>query len=80
MGQEIVTLTQAELKKVLVVILDGRMTNREGAEVLGLSIRQIIRLKKRYLLDPARHSLRCVTLTEVAAQGRRHDGHLLRTT
>jgi transposase len=49
MGQEIVTLTRAELKKVLVVekILDGRMTNREGAKALGLSIRQIIRLKNR---------------------------------
>ena len=53
MGQELVTLTQAELKKVFVVekILDGRMTNQEGAKVLGLSIRQIIRLKKRYLLE-----------------------------
>lgn len=51
MGQETVTLTKAEMKKVLVVekILDGRMTNREGATVLGLTERQVIRLKKKYL-------------------------------
>ena len=43
-------MSRAEMKKALVVekILDGRMTNREGAEALGLSIRQVIRLKKRY--------------------------------
>jgi transposase len=50
MGQETVTLTKAEMKKVLVVekILDGRMTNREGATVLGITERQVIRLKKKY--------------------------------
>lgn len=50
MGQEIMTLTKAEMKKVLVVekIIDGRMTNREGAAALGLSERQVIRLKKKY--------------------------------
>ncbi|NGQ95415.1 ISNCY family transposase [Brevibacillus sp. SYP-B805] len=43
-------MTRAELKKVLVVekILDGRMTNQEGATVLGLTTRQVIRLKKKY--------------------------------
>lgn len=52
-------MTQAELKKVFVVekILDGRMTNQEGAKVLGLSIRQIIRLKKRYLIEGAAKAL-----------------------
>lgn len=42
MGQEKITLTQTEMKKVLVVekILDGRMTNKEGAIALGLSERQ----------------------------------------
>ena len=29
-------------------IIDGRMTNREGAAALGLSERQVIRLKKKY--------------------------------
>jgi transposase len=50
MGQETVTLTRAELKKVVVVekILGGQMTNREGAAVLGLTERQVIRLKKKY--------------------------------
>lgn len=50
MGQETVTLTKAELKKVLVVekILGGQMTNREGAAALGLTERQVIRLKKKY--------------------------------
>jgi len=39
MGQERVTLTRAEWKKVLVVekILDGHMTNAEGADALGLA-------------------------------------------
>jgi transposase len=50
MGQETLTLTRAELKKVVVVekILEGQMTNREGAAVLGLTERQVIRLKKKY--------------------------------
>jgi hypothetical protein len=37
MGQETVALTSAELKKGFVMqnILDGQMTNKEGAAVLG---------------------------------------------
>lgn len=48
-------MTKAELKKVLVVekILDGRMTNKEGAAALGLTERQIIRLKKKYCMGGA---------------------------
>ena len=55
MGQETLTLTRAEMKKVLVVekILDGRMTNGEGATVLGLTERQVIRLKKQYEAEGA---------------------------
>jgi transposase len=51
MGQETITLTSAEMKKVLVVekVLDGHMTNVEGAALLGITPRQIIRLKKTYL-------------------------------
>ncbi|NTZ16435.1 ISNCY family transposase, partial [Paenibacillus sp. JMULE4] len=43
-------MTQVELKKVLVVekIFDGRMTNKEGAAALGLTERQVIRLKNKY--------------------------------
>ncbi|RJG15189.1 hypothetical protein [Paenibacillus thiaminolyticus] len=43
-------MTKAEMKKGLVVekIIDRRMTNREGSVALGLSERQVIRLKKKY--------------------------------
>jgi transposase len=59
MGQETVTLTRAELKKVLVVekILDGRMTNGEGAAALGLTVRQVIRLKQKYLAEGGAQAL-----------------------
>ena len=44
-------MTRAELKKVLLVekIIGGQMTNDEGATALGLSTRQMIRLKKKYM-------------------------------
>lgn len=47
------------MKKVLVVekILDGRMTNVEGAAVLGLSVRQLIRLKKKYVAEGGAQAL-----------------------
>lgn len=59
MGQETVTLTRAELKKVVVVekILDGHMTNGEGAAALGLTVRQVIRLKKKYLAEGGAQAL-----------------------
>ena len=43
-------MSEKEFNKVRVVekILDGRMTTREGALVLGLSVRQVIRLKNKY--------------------------------
>ncbi|MCD9026595.1 ISNCY family transposase [Cohnella silvisoli] len=43
-------MTRAEMKKVLVVekIFGGQMTNSEGAAALGLTNRQVIRLKKQY--------------------------------
>jgi len=52
-------LTRAEWKKALVVekILDGRMTNAEGAAVLGLSVRQVIRLKKKYVAEGGAQAL-----------------------
>lgn len=56
MGQELVTLSEKELKKLRVVekILDGRMTTKEGAISLGLSERQVIRLKKKYMIGGPR--------------------------
>ena len=53
MGQETMTLSRAELKKVIVVekIISGHMTNAEGAAVLGLTCRQVIRLKKKYVME-----------------------------
>ncbi|MFC3342399.1 ISNCY family transposase [Paenibacillus abyssi] len=43
-------MTRAEMKKVVVVekIIGGHMTNDEGAATLGLTKRQIIRLKQKY--------------------------------
>lgn len=51
MGQETIVLTRAEMKKVVVVekIIGGHMTNAEGAAVLGLCKRQVIRLKQQYI-------------------------------
>ena len=59
MGQETLTLTRAELKKVLVVekILDGHMTNMEGAAALGLTVRQVIRLKKKFVEEGGAQAL-----------------------
>jgi len=59
MGQETLTLTRAELKKVLVVekILEGHMTNMEGAATLGLTVRQMIRLKKKYQTEGGAQAL-----------------------
>jgi transposase len=55
MGQETITLSKPELKKVLVVekIIAGHMTNDEGAVTLGISVRQIIRLKHKYYAEGA---------------------------
>ena len=55
MGQETVTLSRQEMKKILVVgkIIDGHMTNNEGAIALGITIRQIIRLKNKYISEGA---------------------------
>ena len=46
-------MTKAELKKIFVVekIISGHMTNEEGAAALGLSSRQVIRLKKKYVTE-----------------------------
>ncbi|MCU6792723.1 hypothetical protein OB236_11390 [Paenibacillus sp. WQ 127069] len=43
-------MSKEELKKVFVVrkIIEGLMTNHEGAMALGISVRQIIRLKNNF--------------------------------
>ncbi|MDQ8734196.1 helix-turn-helix domain-containing protein, partial [Paenibacillus sp. LHD-38] len=48
-------MSREEMKKVLVVgkIIDGHMTNNEGAIALGISLRQIIRLKNKYKAEGA---------------------------
>ena len=49
-------MRKSEMKKVLVIekLLDGRMNNKEGALALGLSVRQVIRLKNKYREGGAR--------------------------
>ena len=51
MRQERVALSQKEIKriKVMELLVNGKLTNQEAAEALGLCRRQIIRLKKKYL-------------------------------
>ncbi|GIP36717.1 ISNCY family transposase [Paenibacillus sp. J2TS4] len=48
-------MSRAELKKIYVVekIIDGLMTNSEGAMTLGISVRQMIRLKNKYKAEGA---------------------------
>ncbi|WP_148277854.1 helix-turn-helix domain-containing protein, partial [Paenibacillus popilliae] len=48
-------MSRQEMKKVLVVekIMNGHMTNNEGAIALGITVRQIIRLKRRYETEGA---------------------------
>lgn len=55
MGQEKITLTKAEMKKVLVVekLVAHQLKVVEAAELLGLSTRQVLRLKKRYIEEGA---------------------------
>lgn len=52
-------MTRAELKKVVVVekVLGGHMTNKEGAAALGLTERQMIRLKKKYQTEGGAQAL-----------------------
>lgn len=53
MGQETITLTNTEMKKVHVVekILDELMTNVQAVALLGITPRQVIRLKKKYMRE-----------------------------
>ncbi len=53
MGQETITLKEEEMKKVLVVekVIHHYLTVREAAELLEISPRQVLRLKKRYLKE-----------------------------
>ncbi|GIN93759.1 hypothetical protein J22TS1_48100 [Siminovitchia terrae] len=53
MGQEKLTLTRKELKRVAVIdrLIQKTMTTREAADLLGGSIRQVYRLKDRILKE-----------------------------
>src|SRR5438445_4877862 len=48
--RETITLNRKEQSraKVLTIVLEGRCTAREGADLLGVSRRHVLRLKKRY--------------------------------
>ncbi len=48
-------MTKTELKKVLVIekLVDQKIKVAEAAELLGLSTRQVLRLKKRYITEGA---------------------------
>ncbi|OON86093.1 hypothetical protein B0D78_12075, partial [Pyramidobacter sp. C12-8] len=39
--------------RIIGALVEGRMTNREAAEKLGLCQRQIIRIKKRFVAQGA---------------------------
>lgn len=53
MEQETITLTKAEMKKILVIekVIHRHLAVKEAAEMLELSTRQVLRLKKRYLTE-----------------------------
>jgi transposase len=55
MGQERLTLTREELKRVAVIdrLIQKTTTTREAADLLGLSLRQVYRLKDRILKEGA---------------------------
>jgi transposase len=55
MGQEKITLTKAELKKIFVMekLVARQIKVAEAAELLGLSIRQVLRLKNKYIAEGA---------------------------
>ena len=56
MRQERVTLSRGELKRVKVLerVLSSAMNNEEGAITLGVSLRQLMRLKKKYIAEGER--------------------------
>lgn len=53
MGQETITLTTEEMKRYKVIsnVIEGIITGGEAAQLLGLSTRQVYRLKKRIQLE-----------------------------
>ena len=52
MNQERVTLSQKELKRIKAIsaLCSGNMSNSDAAATLGICLRQVIRLKKKYTL------------------------------
>lgn len=49
--EQMITLTKEELKRVMVLEqwMDGRLTEQDVSNILGLSVRQVYRLKAKYL-------------------------------
>jgi transposase len=56
MRQERITLTREEMKRVLVIqkLIDQLLTTKEAATSLGLSTRQVLRLKATYIAEGAK--------------------------
>jgi transposase len=56
MRQERITLTREEMKRVLVIqkLVDKLLTTKEAATSLGLSTRQVLRLKATYIAEGAK--------------------------
>jgi transposase len=56
MRQERITLTREEMKRVLVIekLMDRLLTTKEAAASLGLSTRQVLRLKATYITEGAK--------------------------
>lgn len=46
-------MTEREMQKLVVInkVIDGSLTNNEAAQILGLGVRQIFRLKKGVKLE-----------------------------
>ena len=55
MSQELVTMTKKEVRRVevLSIALSGGLTNKDASELLGVCVRQFIRIKKKFLQEGA---------------------------
>lgn len=53
MKEEVITLSQKEITKHSIIkdLLDGKLKNKEAARLLNLSVRQVIRLRKKVKRD-----------------------------
>lgn len=55
MSQELVRMTKKEVRRVevLSIALSGGLTNKDASELLGVCVRQFIRIKKKFLQEGA---------------------------